>query len=115
FAGGRAVATANLFYYDMRNAQRSQPIVIPAASGPLVTFANLFNVPKASCYGVEGQLLWSASDRLYATIAVGLLRTKFVETDGESAPLQGNEFDRAPHFTGSLALDWKPVPELRLS
>ena len=115
FAGGRAVATANLFYYDMRNAQRSQPVVIRTPTGAPVNFANLFNVPKAQSYGVEGQMLWRASDRLSATIAAGLLRTKFVRTDSESARFQGNEFDRAPRFTGSLALDWKPVPELRLS
>src|SRR6185369_1364191 len=95
--------------------QRSQPVVIRTPTGAPVNFANLFNVPKAQSYGVEGQMLWRASDRLSATIAAGLLRTKFVRTDTESAPFQGNEFDRAPRFTGSLALDWKPVPELRLS
>ena len=29
--------------------------------------------------------------------------------------LRGNEFDRSPHFTGSLAIDWKPTDRARLS
>jgi outer membrane receptor protein involved in Fe transport len=32
-AGGHATAEANLFYYDMRNAQRSKPILIRTPSG----------------------------------------------------------------------------------
>jgi len=38
-----------------------------------------------------------------------------VKTDGESADFQGKEFDRAPHFTGSAAIDWRPMDRLRLS
>lgn len=115
FAGGRAIATANLFYYDMRDAQRSQGILIQTPSGRPAGFANLFNVPKARSYGAEGQLTWRADDKLSTTLAIGLLGSKFVKTDAESADFAGNEFDRSPHFSGSAAVDWKPAKQLRLS
>jgi len=115
FADGWGSASANVFYYDMRDAQRSESILIPTPSGRFVGFANLFNVPKARSYGAEGQLRWRATTRLSTSVAVGFLGTRFVETDDESANFSGNEFDRSPHFTGSVAIDWEPADELRLS
>ena len=115
FADGRGSASANVFYYDMRDAQRSEGIFIPTPSGRFVGFANLFNVPKARSYGAEGQLSWRASPRLSASVAIGLLATKLMKTDDESANFAGNEFDRSPHFTGSVAVDWEPADKLRLS
>jgi iron complex outermembrane recepter protein len=114
-AGGRAGASANLFYYDMRNAQRSESIEIRTPSGRPVGFANLFNVPRARSYGAEGQLSWHASSALTARIAVGLLGTKVVRSDAEVPGIDGNEFDRAPHFSGSAALEWMPTQRLFLS
>lgn len=113
--GGRATATANIFYYDMRDAQRSKGFTIFTPSGFGVGFSNLFNVPKARSYGAEGQLNWHANNKFSATVAVGLLGSKIVETDAESADWDGNEFDRAPRFTGSVAIDWKPIDRLRVS
>lgn len=114
-AGRRASFAANLFYYDMRNAQRAQNINVFTPSGLRVGFANLFNVPKARSYGAEGQLDWRVNKQLSIGIAVGLLSTKVLKTDVESAALEGNTFDRSPHFTGSLAVDWKPIAPLRIS
>ena len=113
--GGRATATANLFYYDMRNAQGSEPLLIITPSGRPVGFSNLFNVPRARTYGAEGELDWRVNSALSVGAAVGFLQTKFVKTDGESAAFQGKEFDRAPHFTGSAAIHWRPTDRLRLS
>ena len=50
-----------------------------------------------------------------ATVAIGLLGTKIVRTDVESVLIEGNQFDRAPHFTGAAAIDWKPTERLRIS
>lgn len=114
-AGGHATVTANLFYYDMRNAQRARNIIVFTPSGRPAGFANLFNVPKARSYGAEGQLNWRASSALSANLAVGFLGSKIVGTDFESAELEGNEFDRSPHFTGAAAIDWAPTERLRIS
>jgi outer membrane receptor protein involved in Fe transport len=115
FAEGRGTLEANIFYYDMKDAQRAQPIAVRTPSGRTAGFANLFNVPKARSYGAEGQLNWRFGKSLSATVSAGLLATKIVRTDVESAGLEGNEFDRSPHFTGSASVDWKPVDRLRLS
>lgn len=114
-AGGAVSASANLFYYDMHDAQRTQPIAIVAPTGSLVTFAELFNVPKARSYGFEASVEWRASRRLSARAAVGLLRTKITRTDASHLKLLGNEFQRAPHFSGSASVDWRPIDRLRLS
>jgi outer membrane receptor protein involved in Fe transport len=105
----------NLFYYDMRDAQRSKEIRIFTPSGRGVGFADLFNVPKARSYGAEAQVYWRANKTLSAAIAIGLLGTKMVRTDTENAGLDGNQFDRSPHFSGSAAIDWKPTDRLRIS
>jgi len=112
---GAVSANANLFYYDMKNAQRSQDIGIFTPTGGKVGFANLFNVPKARSYGAEGQLGWHPSNALSASVAIGLLRTRVVRSDEEVPGIEGNEFDRSPHFSGSVAVDWAATRRLRLS
>jgi outer membrane receptor protein involved in Fe transport len=112
--GGAVTAEANFFYYDMRDAQRSNDIIIPSPGGS-VGFADLFNVPKARTYGAEARVAWRASRSLSAALAIGLLDTKIVRAGGLYAAYQGKEFQRSPHFSGSAALDWRPVDRLRLS
>lgn len=113
-AGGRVGASANLFHYDMRDAQRAQPITIPAPGGSLVTFADLFNVPKARSYGLEALLDWKASDSLSLRGGVGLLRTKIIDS-GDYPLFEGKQFQRAPRFSASAAVSWRPVERLHLS
>jgi outer membrane receptor protein involved in Fe transport len=115
FAGGRASASANLFRYDMRDAQRAQDILIFTPTGRPVGFANLFNVPQASSRGLEAEIRWRASDSLSWAAAVGLLDTRILETDVEGAALTGNRFDRSPRFSGSAAIDWQPIERLQIA
>jgi outer membrane receptor protein involved in Fe transport len=106
--------SGNLFYYDQRDAQRANPIAIIAPTGALVTFADLFNVPKAHSYGLEASVDWRVTPRLSLRGGLGLLRTRI--TDAGSAPaFDGREFQRSPHFSASVALDWQPLDRLRLS
>ena len=99
----------------MRDAQRAQDIFVMTPSGRLAGFANLFNVPKARTYGVEAELSWRVTNSLSTRLAIGLLDTKLVRTEGESAVFHGKQFDRSPHFTGAAGVDWNPTEELRLS
>jgi outer membrane receptor protein involved in Fe transport len=108
---GRLKTRFNLFREDLRDTQRSAPIVIIAPEGFPVTFADLFNVKKARTQGAEAELDWSATGRLSVRGAIGLLDTRIID----AGPLHGKEFPRAPHFTGSLALDWRPRDAIRLS
>ena len=115
FAGGRGIASVNLFYYDIRDAQRAEDIFVRTPSGRFAGFANLFNVPKARSYGAEAELSWRVTDSLSTRLAIGFLDTKLVRTEGESAVFHGNQFDRSPHFTGAAAVDWRATDKLRLS
>jgi len=115
FAGGRASATANLFHYAMRDAQRAESILIFTPTGRPVGFANLFNVPRARSRGLEAEVRWRASDSLSWSAAVGLLGTRILEADSEAAVLAGKQFDRSPRFSGSAAIDWRPFDRLRLT
>jgi outer membrane receptor protein involved in Fe transport len=113
---GRAVtASANLFYYDMHNAQRAKGILIPGPAGFNVDFADMFNVPKARSYGFEAEVDWRASSRLSSRISVGLLHTRIVKSLDEYAEFQGDQFGRSPHLSASAAIEWEAVPRLRLS
>jgi iron complex outermembrane receptor protein len=113
--GTRLSASANVFHYSMRNAQRDEPIFIFAPNGFLVTFANLFNVPRARSSGAELDLNWNASARLSARGSIGLLATRIIDADPADAALDGKQFDRSPHFTASAAIDWQASDRLRLS
>jgi outer membrane receptor protein involved in Fe transport len=46
---------------------------------------------------------------------MGLLGTKVVRSDAEVPGIEGKQFDRAPHFSASAAVDWVPREGLRLS
>jgi iron complex outermembrane receptor protein len=113
---GRSItASANFFYYDMRNAQRAKVIPILAPSGRKVGFADLFNVPKARSYGLEGELDWRPSGRLSSRVALGLLQTRIVKPADGYAEFHGNQFGRSPHLSASAAVDWDATRRLRLS
>jgi outer membrane receptor protein involved in Fe transport len=114
-AGGTVRYSANLFYYDIRNAQRAQPIAIVAPNGRTVTFADLFNVPRARTFGLETELEWRPSERLSARLGIGLLDTKITRVDPANAAIDGNAFGRAPRFSVSAALGWQPIANLHLN
>jgi outer membrane receptor protein involved in Fe transport len=111
---GLSVET-NLFYYDQRDAQRAQPISIPAPNGQIVTFADLFNIPRARTYGLEASADWRASERFRARIGVGLLDTRIIKVEPANAGFEGKEFGRAPRFSGTASIEWRPIDPLRIS
>jgi outer membrane receptor protein involved in Fe transport len=113
---GALSATANLFRYDMRDAQRSRPISIVVPGGGFrVGFADLFNVPRARVHGAELTLEWRASRRLSVEGSIGLLDTRITRTDQASSHLLGKGFQRSPPFSASAGIDWQPVDRVRLS
>ena len=113
---GRAVtASANLFYYDMHDAQRAKPIDITGPVGFEVGFADLFNVPKAHSYGLEAEVDWRPSSRLSSRFSLGLLHTRITRSADGYAEFDGNQFGRSPHLSAAAAIDWDATPRLRLS
>ncbi|MCL6698270.1 TonB-dependent receptor [Sphingomonas sp. NSE70-1] len=114
-AGSRADLSANLFYYDMEDAQRANGIFVNAPGGFPVGFSDLFNAQKAYSYGAEVGLAWRPTDRIETRVSIGLLRTKLVDTGSGYEEFAGNEFGRSPRFSVAAAVDWEATPNLRLS
>jgi outer membrane receptor protein involved in Fe transport len=110
FADGAVTATANLFYYDMRNAQRIQTYIVRG-----VGLADLFNVPKARTFGVEAELNWRASRRFSTKLGLGFLNSRIVSSDAGHESFEGNEFLRSPHFSATGSVEWRPIEPLRFS
>lgn len=112
---GALSASANLFRYNIRDAQRDERITILAPNGFPVTFANLFNVPRARSSGGELELEWRPSRNFSARASLGLLATRITDAGASEAKLQDKQFDRAPHLSASAAIDWQATRRLRLS
>ena len=108
-------ASANVFYYAMKNAQRAKGIDITGPAGFDVGFADLFNVPRARSYGLEAELDWRPSSRLASRLALGLLHTKILRSADGYAEFDGNQFGRSPHLSAAASVDWDATPRLKLS
>lgn len=115
FAGGRLSATANLFYYDIRDAQRARPISILAPTSSLVTFADLFNVDRAKSSGGEIALRWHPNSGLATYIGFGFLNTEITKAELPYTLYEGREFQRSPNFTANASIDWSPARQVMLS
>ena len=112
--GGALHVTANLFYNDIRDAQRELDIPLDSPEGPVGLIA-ISNAPKARTYGAEIEISYALSERLSVQGAAGLLRTRLTRTLSTHDPILGKQFARAPHFTGAVGIDWEPLRNFRLS
>ncbi|WP_338240880.1 TonB-dependent receptor [Aurantiacibacter hainanensis] len=111
FARGEAASgslhyQANLFYYDMTDAQRSVTRTIQTPGGPFY-LVEIGNVPKAWSAGAELQFGWRVTDALDISGSIGVLDARISEVVDDDDPLLGNEFQRSPHMTGSMAASWQ--------
>jgi outer membrane receptor protein involved in Fe transport len=113
--GRGMTASLNAFYYDMRNAQRAKEIIVLAPAGFPVGFVDLFNVPKARSYGLEGEIDWRASKRFSSRLALGLLDTRIVKSGSGYTEFEGNQFARSPHLSAAAAVYWEPAGRVRIS
>ena len=115
FAGGALGFSVNIFYNDIRNAQRTLQTILTGPKGLELIVTRLGNAPAARSYGAELDLRWRASKRLTVHAAAGMLRTRIDDAPIPDDPIIGNGFARAPGFTGSAMLDWRALDRLRLS
>lgn len=106
--------SANLFYYDMRDAQRSVLRQVDTPGGTFY-FQEIGNVPRSWSKGAEVQMAWVPSRHLELSVAVGLLDTRITRTPTDRDPLMGKQFQRSPNLTGAASVRWTPSEELLLS
>ena len=112
--GGRLSVTGNLFYNDMRDAQRELDFDLNSPGGQ-VGLLQIVSEPRARSYGAELEVTVRASSRLTMMASIGLLRTRITRTIAPNDPFLGKEFGGAPHFTGAVSANWEPVRKLHLS
>ena len=113
--GHAIAASANLFYYDLRDAQRAKEITIIGPAGFPVGFADMFNVPKAHSYGFEAEIDWRPGKRLTSRFSLGMLDSRIDRPPVDYPEFSGNQFGRSPHLSAAAAIDWDATPRFRLS
>ena len=104
---------ANIFYTDFDNAQRSTTTVATSPTGQTVFITDVGNVPAARSYGAEVELAARLDPTFSVRIGLGLLDTKITRTPDPLDPIRGGNFARAPKFSASAAIDWRPIENLR--
>ncbi|MFL6759261.1 MAG: TonB-dependent receptor [Sphingomonas sp.] len=114
FLGGALNLTANVFYNDIRNAQRTLDLCLQTTTG-CVGLSQVSNAPRAHASGAELEGDYKVSGRLRLRSAIGLLGTRITKTIVPTDPILGKEFGGAPKFTGMAAAEWEPVRKLSIS
>jgi outer membrane receptor protein involved in Fe transport len=114
-ADGKLTLESNIFYYDMRNAQRPRNRVVLTPDGSQVFVSEADNAPRARSYGLEVSGRWRASPRLSLRAAVGLLGTRLIETSDPADQARGRSFQRSPRLSASASAEWHPSARWRLS
>lgn len=114
-ANGKVRIGANVFYSDIKNAQRPQLTPVRLPNGVLTQAVEFANAPAAHTYGFEGELDWRVMRNLDLRLGIGLLETKVDQTQEPDDPTSGNSFQRAPGFTASGSVNWRPVDKLQLT
>ena len=114
FDGARGLLSANVFYNDIRDAQRQQLVPVAVAGGGTIFATEFANAPKARTYGAEAEVSWR-SKQITLRAGLGMLRTKVVETVLPTDVTRGRDFQRSPRVSAAGAIDWTPSEPLRLS
>jgi outer membrane receptor protein involved in Fe transport len=112
--GGALSVTGNLFYYDMRDAQRTLDLCLDTPTG-CVGLSEVSNAPRAHTYGAELELDYRPSGRLRLRSGIGLLGTRITRTILPTDPILNKQFGGSPKFTGMAALDWEALRGVNLS
>ncbi len=114
FLGGALNLNANLFYNDIRDAQRTLDVCFPTPTG-CVGLSGIANAPRAHSSGAELEIGYKPAANLTLRGAGGLLWTRLTKTLLPGDAILGKEFGGAPRFTGTAGVDWAPVRSLSLS
>jgi iron complex outermembrane receptor protein len=110
---GALSITGNLFYNAMHDAQRELDFDLSSPGGK-VGLLQIVSEPRARVYGAELEVTAKLSSRLSVRAAAGLLNTRITKTIAPTDPFLGKDFGGAPHFTGTAAVGWAPLRNLRI-
>lgn len=111
FLGGRLNLAGNLFYTDLKNAQRNVLTALSATTFESITV----NAEKARSYGLELSGSYSATDRLSLWGSAGFLQTEFQEFTSAVADYDGNSFAESPEYTLSVGAAYDVTDRITVS
>ena len=102
--------TANLFFSDFNDAQRSTVTNVPGFGPDEI----VRNAESARSYGLEFFADYRPNDRLQLNGGFGLLNTEIRQFDAALSSITGNDFAFAPDFTASFGIDYEVVDNLTI-
>lgn len=103
WADGALRTDINLYYIDWQD-QQVQRITDDGTD----SFTD--NAAQSRVYGAELDAAWRATSNLRLGAAVGMTDTRFEDFRDGRNDFSGNEFPRAPHYSGSLSARWNTTP-----
>jgi len=112
--GGRVSFNGNLFYNDIRDAQREFDFTVSSPGGD-VGLLEIISEPKARAYGAELSLSAKPIRGLTVNAAIGLLETRILKGSVVDDPFLEKGFYGAPPLTAAGGIDWQPVRNVHLS
>ncbi len=111
-ANGDLILSGNLFYTDFEDAQRPLVTVVTLPGGGTAETTQFSNAPSAESIGLELSGIWRANSWLQVRGSLGLQDTEITDTTLPNDPIRGQEFQRAPGFSASLAFNIRPTDAL---
>ena len=112
--GGRLTFNGNLFYNDIKDAQRELDFDLSSPAGD-VGLLQIISEPKARAYGAELTIFAKPVPQLTVNAAIGLLHTRIVKGIAVDDPYFNKGFYGAPPFTAAGGVDWQPVRSVHVS
>jgi outer membrane receptor protein involved in Fe transport len=112
--GSRLSLNGNLFYNDIRDAQRELDFDINSPVGD-VGLLQIISEPKARAYGAELSVAAKPVPKITINASVGLLYTRIVKGVAIKDPYQNKGFYGAPPLTAAGSVEWQPMRGLHLS
>lgn len=102
--------TGNVFYMDMKNAQRYVNVLL--TSGVVQPYT--VNADKAHAYGAEFSVNYAVLDNVNLKGGAGIMRTEIDEMSS-NASYEGNEFQKSPGYTLSFGASWDVTEKLNFA
>ena len=103
--------SGNLFYTDLRNAQRAVSTRISTNVVEIITV----NAEEAVSYGLEVAADYQASDTLMIWGSAGWLKTEFRKFSSAVDDHEGNSFGEAPELTMTLGASYDVTDRFTVS
>ena len=105
------ILTANAFYTDFDDTQRTTTTLVPVFEFPDILIEN---AEQARSAGLELDLRYDLTPSLSLNAGIGLLHTEFEEFTDTLLDVEGNRFRFAPEITANIGMNWQITEPLSL-